>query len=41
MGIGDARYGPLGGLGGSQVPPGLKRKSNPSFFRDLLILELI
>ena len=30
MGIGDACYGLLGGLVGSQVDPGLERKSDPS-----------
>ena len=41
MGIGDARYGLLGGLGGSPVGPKLEKKSDPSPFEDLPSVRLV
>ena len=41
MGIGDACYRMLGGLGGSQAGPRLERKSDPSPFGDLPSVRLV
>ena len=40
-GIGDVRYGPFGGSGGSRAGPGLKKKSDPSPFEDLPSVRLV